>query len=176
MGNGRSELKATAEQVKQKTGEVAQQVGQEAKSLVSTRKGEAATLLRSVADAFRQTSMDLESNDQGTVAQYGNQLAAQVERLSNYLENNDTDRLIMDVESWARRRPELFLGGAFAAGLLIGRFLRSSSPPSHSSTPRPRRYLATVSDEMDAGPYSYGELQGESGGRATGGSRLGESL
>jgi hypothetical protein len=165
----KDELKGAAEQVKQKTSEVAQQVGEEAKSMVSTRKGEAASQLRNVADAFRQTSMQLEDQDQATFADYGNRVADQIERLGSYLESHDTDRLIVDAEGWARRRPELFLGGAFVAGLALGRFLRSSSP-------RSSELAYPMTDTEYTGPYSYGELQGQSPRRRDTGGRTGQPM
>jgi hypothetical protein len=35
---------------------------------------------------------------------------------------------VHDAETFARRHPDLFLGGTFVAGLLLARFLKSSTP------------------------------------------------
>jgi hypothetical protein len=45
--------------------------------------------------------------------------------------------LIGDVEQFARRSPALFLGGAFALGVLAARFVKSSSA---AANPRPQGY------------------------------------
>jgi hypothetical protein len=35
---------------------------------------------------------------------------------------------VRDTESFARRRPEVFLGGTILAGLMLARFLKASAP------------------------------------------------
>jgi hypothetical protein len=54
--------------------------------------------------------------------------ADQVERLSTYLRDSSFEDVIREAEDMARRQPLLFLGGAFLAGFLGARFLKSSSP------------------------------------------------
>ena len=54
-------------------------------------------------------------------------MADHVERVSGYLEERDVNQLLEDAENFARRQPELFIGGALIAGLLVGRFIKSSS-------------------------------------------------
>jgi predicted AlkP superfamily pyrophosphatase or phosphodiesterase len=60
-------------------------------------------------------------------ARYSNQVADRVERASTYLEEHDLDELMVEAEDFARRQPELFIGGAFTLGLLAARFLKSSA-------------------------------------------------
>ena len=38
--------------------------------------------------------------------------------------------LVRDAETFARRRPDVFLGVSFLAGLLLARFLKASNHPS----------------------------------------------
>lgn len=127
---------ATAEQAKHQVKEVAHQVEQEAKLSLSTHKAQAADELHSVAEALRQTSSQLRQQDQSMFAEYGNRMANQVEHLSTYLEDHDVDDLVHEAEDFARRQPELFLGGAFTLGLIAARFLKSSAPG--------RRYQTTT--------------------------------
>jgi hypothetical protein len=49
-----------------------------------------------------------------------------VERWADYVQNTDAREMANRVESFARREPGLFLGGAFALGLVGARFLKSS--------------------------------------------------
>jgi hypothetical protein len=60
------------------------------------------------------------------VAQVAEQAAERVERVSGYLREKDIDQLVREAEDFARRQPALFLGGAFALGVLGARFLKSS--------------------------------------------------
>jgi hypothetical protein len=55
-------------------------------------------------------------------------LADGVERTAAYLDRKDVNEILHDAREMARRRPELFAGGLFIAGLMLGRFLRSSVP------------------------------------------------
>jgi hypothetical protein len=76
--------------------------------------------LRSVADSLRQ-----EGKDQP--ARFAEQAAERAEKLGGYLENNDADRLLADVEDYARRQPWIVGLGAAALGFAAARFLKASS-------------------------------------------------
>jgi hypothetical protein len=54
--------------------------------------------------------------------------------VSNYLQNTDVSEMVDRTEEFARRRPALFLGGAFALGLLGARFLKSSRRQQEKQT------------------------------------------
>ena len=43
--------------------------------------------------------------------------------------------MVTQVEQYARRQPAIFLGGAFALGLLGARFLKSSNPQTATTQP-----------------------------------------
>jgi beta-phosphoglucomutase-like phosphatase (HAD superfamily) len=115
-----------AEQAQQKAKELASQAQEQAKSAAETRKEQAVEGLEGIAQAFRQTGQNLRTAEQGTVADYSEQVANQIERFSSFLSERNVDQLLGDAESYARSHPELFLGGAFALGLLVGRFIKSS--------------------------------------------------
>jgi len=118
--------KQAVDQVQQKAQEVASQAQDQAKSAVNVRKDQAVEQLGSVAQAIRTTSNELRNQNSGMVAQYADQVADRVDRISGYLQERDVDQLLEDAENMARRQPELFLGGAFIVGLLVGRFIKSS--------------------------------------------------
>lgn len=117
----------TASVVKDQAKRTVSQVGEQAKTTVDSRLGDVAVELGSVAEAVRQTSVELSDHDQPGIARYGNRIADQIESVSSYLNNRGVEEVLTDVEGLARRQPALFLGGAFTLGLLVGRFLRSSS-------------------------------------------------
>jgi len=50
-----------------------------------------------------------------------------VDRVSRYLRDKDLPALVRDTEGFARRHPDLFLGGSLVAGVLLARFLKSSA-------------------------------------------------
>ena len=123
---------------KQTTSEVVDQVQQQAGSRLDRGKDEAASELEKVAGAVRQMGEGLGGQDQGPIAhyaaEYGRKAADGLERLTNYLRENDTRALVNEIESFARRRPAILLGGAFLLGLAGARFLKSSTPANQLDT------------------------------------------
>jgi len=123
------------DQAQEKVGEVADKVKGQASSQISNQKDKAADSLGNVADAIRQTGDQLRQNEKvAPVAQYTDQLAQGVETVSNYLRSKSLGDIVGEVERFARREPALFLGATFTVGLLAGRFLRSSSSSSRSTS------------------------------------------
>lgn len=98
-----------------------------ATSQLTTQKGRVTDSLTSLAQAVRQSTESLRGNEQPAVAQYVEQAAGQLERLSNRLRDRDVKDLMQDAQQFARRQPAIFIGAAFAAGLLAARFMKSSS-------------------------------------------------
>jgi F0F1-type ATP synthase membrane subunit b/b' len=129
-------------QAKSATGEVASktigQVQEKASTFVDTKTSDAARGLTTIANSMRQFTENLRTNQEApiaqTAAQYGETLVSQVEDLAGYLDRADLNKLTRDVESLARRNPAVFIGGAFALGILAARFIKSSSARANSTT------------------------------------------
>lgn len=79
--------------------------------------------LESVASSLRTAGEQMP--DEG-IGRYMVQAATQVDNLASFLNNREVSDLVDEVEAFARRQPAVFLGGAFALGVLGARFLRSS--------------------------------------------------
>ena len=107
---------------------VASNVAGQAKDLITHSVGDqqekSAGDLGNVAKALRQTSKQLDGN---IASPYVGQVADQVDRAAEFLRTANVKEVVGSVESFARREPLLFLGGAFALGILGARFLKSSS-------------------------------------------------
>jgi hypothetical protein len=101
-------------------------VRQTAAAQLTTQKTRATEALGSVADALRQSSQPLRDNNQATLADYAGKAADQLEQFSTRVGERDLTELMNDVNGFARRQPALFVGAAFAAGVLAARFLKSS--------------------------------------------------
>lgn len=101
-------------------------VRQGANTQLSTQKNKATDGISNVAQAVRQTTQQLRDNRHDTIARYVDEAANQLERVSNQLRNKDIGELMRDAQQFARRRPAVFIGSAFAIGLLGARFLKSS--------------------------------------------------
>jgi ElaB/YqjD/DUF883 family membrane-anchored ribosome-binding protein len=113
-----------------------------ATSQLTTQKGRVTDSLTSLAQAVRQSTDSLRGQ-QPAVAQYAEKAAGQLERLSNRLRDRDVKDLVQDAQQFARRQPAIFIGAAFAAGLLAARFMKSSSNNNQY-----RRTLAERDDNL----------------------------
>lgn len=94
---------------------------------LANQKNRATDGLGELAQAVRKTSQPLRENHQNTIAEYVEKAADSIERFSTRLRQRDIGDLVNEAQRFARRQPALFIGGAFAAGLLTARFLKSSS-------------------------------------------------
>jgi hypothetical protein len=121
------------DQAGERASQVADQVMDQATSRMDLGKEYAVETLTGVAQALRQTGQHLrEDSSQPTLGQYADTGAQQLERFTGYLHQRDTNQLLSEVESYARRNPTIFAGGAFALGLLAARFFRSSGQRSQT--------------------------------------------
>jgi hypothetical protein len=122
----KDQAKDLARQAKDQTSKMANQAKDQVNQLVSQRKDQAAERLGSFASVLRDTAGKLNEQDENGIGQYANRAADQVERLSNYLRDRDVSSFLRDSETFARRHPDVFLGGVFLAGLVLARFFKAS--------------------------------------------------
>lgn len=115
------------EQARRQSSLLAARARDRVEGLVSERKDLATQRLDQLAASLRNTASRLQDEQVAPIAQCADYCAGQVDRVSLYLRERDLEGMVEDVEDFARRRPELFLGGTFLAGLLLARFLKSSS-------------------------------------------------
>lgn len=127
-GQGTQNASGVVDQAKQTISDVAGRAGEEVSTRLESGKGRAAEGIGSLAQALRQTSQQLRDQNQTGVTQYLDMAADQVEQFSGYLQSRDVGQIVDQVGDIARRQPALFLGAAFALGVLGARFLKSSSP------------------------------------------------
>lgn len=118
-------------------GQTLGQVKDKAASVIGEQKTNLATGINTVADSIRQIGENLRTGDENNqiaslVGKYGDTLAGRVEKLSSYIDDKELSELVHDVETFARRNPALFVGGAFALGVIAARFLKSSRQQSSS--------------------------------------------
>jgi hypothetical protein len=114
----------------------------------STQAGERVTNtaadVRSIAEELRQQGKD-------TPARMVDQVAGQAERFGDYLKGASGDRILRDVEGFARSKPWLVAAGGLALGFAASRVLKASSSSRYQSFDRDR--FAVASDEQaETGP------------------------
>jgi hypothetical protein len=122
-----------ARKAAQKVSHFAQEAGHGVEQAVGRRKDEAAERIAGLASAVREAARSLQEQDPAGFGRYADTAARQLERASGYLRERDLRGILRETESFARRRPELFLAGSVLVGLALARFLKSSSRRVHSS-------------------------------------------
>ena len=105
-------------------------IADKASNAVGEKKAVLTGGLTSVADSIRKFSGALNEAEPNPLteysAKYAESAATKVEDVARYFETADFKTVSRDVESFARRNPAVFVGGAFALGIIAARFLKSS--------------------------------------------------
>jgi hypothetical protein len=101
-------------------------IKQNVTSRVDEQKNRAADGLGGIANAIRNAGNELRSDNEA-LASYVDQASDQLRRFADHIRQKGVADMMDDVHSFARRRPALFIGGAFLVGLGIARFLKSSA-------------------------------------------------
>ena len=103
-----------------------QKAGEQVRTSIDKGRNRAAGALQEVA----RTLMATDELNQNPAAPYMNRAGEEVRRVADYLQHTDLRQMVTHTEQLARRQPALFLGSAFAIGVLAARFLKSSRPDS----------------------------------------------
>jgi hypothetical protein len=101
-------------------------IKESATAQLSSQKDRGTSALDSVAEAFRATTGKLHDDKHDTIANSLEQAATQIENWSHRLRDKDVGELLTDLQRLARRQPGVFVGSAFALGVVGARFLKSS--------------------------------------------------
>jgi hypothetical protein len=96
------------------------------RALFEQQADRAADQLGSVAQALHRAAQQLDTENQGSAARFADGAAQRVEDMAGLLRNGSVDDAMAQVQGFARRQPEVFVGGAFALGFLFSRFIKSS--------------------------------------------------
>jgi len=136
---------------------IVSRVRERAAAELSTQKNLAFDGIGSVAQAVRQSTHHLREQQHDTLAGYVEQAADQIERFAQQLRGKDLDELFDDAQRMARRQPAVFIGSAFALGLIGARFFKSSPQArryqnSASTNQRPRSGDGTGKSNVSASP------------------------
>jgi hypothetical protein len=121
---------AAVKEMQHRAQETMETVGEETKSRLEKRKETTAHQVNVIAEALRASSDELREQEEPEMAKYASMAADRVDRLANTLRYKSVDQLTGEVENFARRKPEVFLGAAFVAGVVLARFLKSSGQRS----------------------------------------------
>jgi hypothetical protein len=137
-GVGPTRPSETSESQQSPTGDIKEQaqdaaenavegVRETARRQVDQRSTEAGERVSSIAQDLRSVSAHLREQDNKQGARAADAAADRAERAGSYLSEADADRILSDVEDFARRQPWLVLAGGVAVGVAAARMLKASS-------------------------------------------------
>jgi hypothetical protein len=141
QGKAKEVADKAQEQVGQATGRAREQI----RDQVNERSTQAGERVQSAAGDVRSVAEELRSQGKDTPAKYAEQAADRAERLGGYLHEADGDRILRDVEDFARRSPWAVVAGGMALGFMASRLLKASSSERYRSArapiqPQPSRF------------------------------------
>jgi hypothetical protein len=102
---------------------------------VDQRSTQAGDQVQSTAQDVRSMAEQLRSQGKDTPARVAEQVADRAESFGTYLRDADGERLLRDVEDFARRQPWLLAAGGLALGFAASRFLKASSSRRYQGPP-----------------------------------------
>jgi methyl-accepting chemotaxis protein len=125
-----------------KLGEAAKELASDAAAQVQDamqrQRATGADYISSLAAAAQRAANEFEGS-LPQAAQYIRQASGQIQHVADVVRERDMRELVDEVESFARRQPGLFFGGAVILGFAALRFLKSSSPKVASNAFEQRR-------------------------------------
>jgi hypothetical protein len=128
LGDGAARAaKDGASRLGETTRDMADQLKDQAESAAARQKSMGADYLESFAQATQRAAGEFE-NDLPQAAQYIRHASEQIQDFADTVRESDPRELLHDVQSFARRQPTLFFGGAIVAGFIALRFLKSANP------------------------------------------------
>jgi hypothetical protein len=153
------------EQVRRATGEARNRV----RDQVGQRSTQAGEQVHQHAGDLRDVASQLREQGKDGPARIADQVAARAEKAGTWMKDSDADRIVSDVEDFARSNPWAVAAGGLALGFVASRMLKASSsrryeerdaarrlpPPGATTAARPAGTPAPVGPERpvpSAGP------------------------
>jgi hypothetical protein len=126
-GQVKEQVAEKAEVAKDKAGQAARQARGRLRGQVDQRSTEAGERLAGTAADARSVAEELRRQGKDAPARLVEQAAGQADRAAAYLKTASGDRILRDVEDFARGKPWAVAAGGLALGFAASRFLKASS-------------------------------------------------
>jgi len=144
--SARKESSAAVDQIKSAAQSAVRNAQQTGQSFVKNQKDSLASRFSEYAKAVQSLSEKLRGDEDNILAAPAEKAVGSLNQISDYLRDKEPAELLDDLESLARRKPELVFGGLFIVGFAAARFFKASRRqiPSESSMA-----LSTYVEEPD---------------------------
>jgi hypothetical protein len=147
--SGREELSKVTGEVRNQTSKLLHDAQGTARERTGTQVAQLASTLGSLSAEL--DDMAAASHGEGVLAMLARDGATAMRSLSGRLERGGVDGVMADVRGFARRRPMVFLAGAFTVGLIAGRITHSADLHAVADAAR---------DQMSETPTGAGSANG----------------
>ena len=117
---------AAVEEIKTVAQSATRQAQEAGRDFIDEQKENLARKVDQYAEAMRAACERLRSEEGNVLVAPAQKAVDQLERMSGYLREKQPADLLDDLESYARRRPEVVFGGLFVVGLAAARFFKAS--------------------------------------------------
>jgi ElaB/YqjD/DUF883 family membrane-anchored ribosome-binding protein len=138
------------EEVQERTQDARAQARDKARAQLDSRSRQVGEQVGSVAQALHRAGEQLDGEGNSTGAKAAHAVAGHAERFGRYLGDSSSDRLLEDVERFARRRPWAAAGLGAALGFAASRFLKASSERRYDTG---RRFESDTNMPIARGAY-----------------------
>lgn len=151
----RETAREIAQEARHKVDEVTRKISESGRELAAEQKNRIARVFNDISAALREAGDTLQRHGDEVLASYCRTLAKQCDRVCRYVEDRSPNEILQDVRSLVSRRPEIFIGAMFLAGLGASRFFKASKH-SHSGgggsagTSSVSGYQTSVSESQQA--------------------------
>lgn len=137
-------VRAKGEEALREGREAAAQGVEKAAAAIDDQKSNFAAQIADISQAAHNTADDLREREQGYVADWVEQAADGLHRVSESLRDNDLKTMYGEVEDFARRQPAIFIAGTALLGFAAARFAKASSERSSDSVASADRVAGPV--------------------------------
>lgn len=141
-----------AGQAKDQAQQMAGQAKEQARSQIDQRSTQAGQQISQQASDIRTVGEQLREQGKDGPAKIADQAAERAEKLGSYLEESDADRILHDVEDFARQKPWMVIAGGMALGFAASRFLKASQTDRYRTVEQRRTPTPSTSLQTPATP------------------------
>jgi ElaB/YqjD/DUF883 family membrane-anchored ribosome-binding protein len=138
MAEVQEKAQEVAGQAQEKAQEAAGQAKSKLREQVDQRSGQAAEQVSSTASDVRSVAEELRKQGKDGPAKVADQAAERAEKVGNYLQSSDAEKILNDVEDFGRRQPWAVVAGGLALGFVASRLLKASSSERYQTRSQPQ--------------------------------------
>ena len=123
---GEEFVSSAQEQVSAKAHELGGEASSQVREQLDQRSTQAGEQLQSIGKTLQSGANQLRSEGRDVPARVVEEVARRADDVGGYLQSAEADRILGDIEGFARRRPWLTAGVGALAGFLASRFVKAS--------------------------------------------------